>query len=224
MSAEPVNSRRYDNRHRAEQAQRTRRRVLQAAREVLLERGYTAMTIAAVATAAGVSAETIYKRFGNKATLVKEVYDVTLAGDDLPISMPQRASFRATLADPSPQGKAAHYAEHCRQIAERIGPILDALLAGSRSGDPDLKAFSDKVNNERLIGATLFADHLAETGSLRPGIDADRARDTLWVLNSPEIYRQFVTDRGWPPDKYEQWLADAVLHTIIGNTGNERPM
>jgi AcrR family transcriptional regulator len=182
---------------------------------VLLDRGYTATTITAVAAAAGVSAETIYKRFGNKAALVKEVYDVTLAGDDLPIPIPQRASWRDLLTDPSPQGKAARYAAHCRQLSERIAPILDGLLAGTRSGDPDLKAFSDKVNSERLTGTTMFANHLAETDSLRPGLDANRARDMLWVLNSPEVYRQFVTDRGWPPQDYEHWLTDVLLHTIL---------
>jgi AcrR family transcriptional regulator len=217
MSSQPVNGRRrYDNRHREEQARQTRSRVLQAAREVLLSRGYTAMTIAAVAETAGVSAETIYKRFGSKAALVKEVYDITLAGDDLPIPVPERSSWRDLLEDPSPQGKVARYAAHARQISERTAPLLDVLLAGSRAGDPDLKAFSEKINSDRLTGTAIFVTHLAETGSLRPGLDPGRARDALWVLNSPEVHRQLVTDRGWDNDGYQDWLADTISRTILG--------
>lgn len=217
MPSESVNGRRrYDNRHREEQARQTRQRILQAAREVLLGRGYTAMTIAAVADAAGVSAETIYKRFGSKAALVKEVYDVTLAGDDLPIPVPERSSWQDLLEDPSPQGKVARYAAHVRQISERTAPLLDVLLAGSRAGDPDLKAFSEKTNAERLAGTTMFVTHLAETGSLRPGLDPGRARDEVWVLNSPEVYRLFVADRGWRNDDYQDWIAEMISRTILG--------
>jgi AcrR family transcriptional regulator len=217
MSSESVNGRRrYDNRHREEQARQTRQRILQAAREVLLGRGYTAMTIAAVADAAGVSAETIYKRFGSKAALVKEVYDVTLAGDDLPIPVPERSSWHDLLEDPSPQGKVARYAAHVRQISERTAPLLDVLLAGSRAGDPDLKAFSAKTNAERLAGTAMFVTHLAETGSLRPGLDTGRARDEVWVLNSPEVYRLFVTDRGWRNDDYQDWIAETISRAVLG--------
>jgi AcrR family transcriptional regulator len=216
MPSQPVNSRRrYDNRHREEQARQTRRRILQAAREVLLGRGYTAMTIAAVAEAAGVSAETVYKRFGTKAALVKEVYDVTLAGDDLPIPIPARGSWRDLLEDPSPRGKVARYAAHARQISERIAPLLDVLLAGSRAGDPDLQAFAEKIHAERLTGTTLFVTHLAESGSLRPGLDPARARDAVWVLNSPEVHRLLVTDRGWGSDDYQDWLAETISRTIL---------
>jgi AcrR family transcriptional regulator len=217
MSSQPVNGRRrYDNRHREEQARQTRRRILRAAREVLLGRGYTAMTIAAVADAAGVSAETIYKRFGSKAALVKEVYDVTLAGDDLPIPVPARGSWRDLLEDPSAQGKVARYAAHARQISERVAPLLDVLLAGSRAGDADLQAFAEKINSERLTGTTLFVTHLAETGSLRSGLDPARARDALWVLNSPEVHRLLVADRGWSNDDYQDWLAGTMARTLLG--------
>jgi AcrR family transcriptional regulator len=217
MSSQPVNGRRrYDNRHREEQARQTRRRILQAAREVLLGRGYTAMTIAAVAETAGVSAETIYKRFGSKAALVKEVYDVALAGDDLPIPVPARGGWRDLLEDPSAQGKVARYAAHARQISERVAPLLDVLLAGSRAGDADLQAFAEKIHAERLTGTTMFVTHLAETGSLRPGLDPARARDALWVLNSPEVHRLLVTDRGWSNDDYQDWLAETMSRTLLG--------
>lgn len=62
----------------------------------------------------------------------------------------------------------------------------------------------------------MFVIHLAETGSLRPALDPGHARDAVWVLNSPEVHRQLVTDRGWHHDDYQDWLADTISRTVLG--------
>ena len=100
----------YDNTRRAEQAQLTRRRVLDAARELLVEHGPAAVTMRDVATHAGVSVETVYKTFRTKAALIKDVYDVTLAGDDEPTPMIDRPEHRAVFAASNPRDKLARYA------------------------------------------------------------------------------------------------------------------
>ena len=87
MTDRDVKSRRYDNSGRAEQARLLRRKVIDAAHAALLENGWSGTTIATVAARAGVSAETVYKRFGGKAGLLKAVYDVRLAGADGFLSM-----------------------------------------------------------------------------------------------------------------------------------------
>ncbi len=97
----PVNPQRsYDNTRRAAQARRTRREVLDAAHRLLLDQGYAGTTISAVARRAGVSVETIYKAFGTKGALVKEVYDVTLVGGDEPVPLRSRPEFQAMVAEP----------------------------------------------------------------------------------------------------------------------------
>ncbi|WP_433307004.1 TetR/AcrR family transcriptional regulator [Actinoplanes sp. CA-030573] len=205
----------YDNTRRTEQARLTRRRVLDAARELLVERGPTAVTMRDIARHAGVSAETVYKTFGTKAALIKDVYDVTLAGDDEPIPMIDRPELQAVLAAAGPLDKIGRYAFAARRIAERIGPLLARLLAGARGGDPDLAQFRQTINQERLIGAGAIVGHLAETGGLRPGLDQDRARDIVWALIAPEVYELLVADRGWTPERYEQWLAEALTDALV---------
>jgi hypothetical protein len=82
----PVNPRRsYDASGRQAQARESRLAVLRAARRLFLERGYALTTMAAVAASAGVSVETVYKAFGNKAGLVKAVFDSDIVGDDEPV-------------------------------------------------------------------------------------------------------------------------------------------
>ncbi|WP_200215891.1 TetR/AcrR family transcriptional regulator [Micromonospora coerulea] len=204
----------YDNTRRAEQAQLTRRRVLDAARELLIERGPAAITMRDVATHAGVSAETVYKTFRTKATLIKDVYDVTLAGDDDPIPMIDRPEIQAVFAATSPQDKLARYAFAARRVGERAGPLLARLLAAATGGDCDLAQFRESINSERLAGTDALVRHLAAAGGLRADLDPDRARDIVWTLISPEVYELLVGDRGWSPDEYEQWLAQALTAAL----------
>ena len=60
----------YDSSRRQEQARQTRRDILRAAHDLFVTHGYGRTTIADVARAAGVSAETIYATYKNKATLL----------------------------------------------------------------------------------------------------------------------------------------------------------
>jgi AcrR family transcriptional regulator len=204
----------YDNTSRAEQARLTRRRVLDAARELLVERGPAAVTMRDVATRAGVSVETVYKTFRTKVALIKDVYDVALAGDDEPVPMIDRPEHQAVFAASTPRDKIARYAFVARRVGERVGPLLAKLLAAARGGDPDLLRFRETINQERTFGAGTFVRHLAETGGLRVDIEPDRARDIVWTLISPEVYELLVVDRGWSPDEYEQWLAQTLTDAL----------
>jgi AcrR family transcriptional regulator len=215
MTSRHVNRpRAYDNSGRAAQALQTRRRVIAAAHELLLDQGYAATTISQIARRAGVSAETVYKAFGSKAALTKQVYDVVLAGDDEPVPMSDRPEVQAILAEPDPSKKVAGYALFSRRLATRLGPLL-AVLLGARGTDADLDAFARTTANERLAGTTLLVDHLAAAGALRPGLDRGRARDLLWALISPELYLLLVVERGWSADDYERWLAGAIADALL---------
>ncbi|MFF5293978.1 TetR/AcrR family transcriptional regulator [Paractinoplanes globisporus] len=204
----------YDNTRRAEQARLTRRGILDAARELLVDRGPAAVTMRDVAAHAGVSVETVYKTFGTKAALIKDVYDVTLAGDDEPIPMIDRPEIQAVFAASDPRDKIARYATTARLVGERVGPLLAKLLAGARGGDPDLSRFRETINQERMAGAGGFVRHLAVTGGLRADLDPDRATDIVWTLISPEVYELLVSDRGWSPDEYEQWLTRTLTDSL----------
>jgi AcrR family transcriptional regulator len=215
MTSRQVNRpRTYDNSGRAAQALRTRRRVIAAAHELLLEQGYAATTISQIARRAGVSAETVYKAFGSKAALTKQVYDVALAGDDELVPMRDRPEIQAMLAEPDPRQKVARYAALARQLGARLGPLL-AVLLGARATDPDLDAFARTTADERLAGTTALVGHLADVGALRRGLDPERARDLLWALISPELYLLLVVERGWPPERYERWLAGAIAAELL---------
>src|SRR5687767_11182338 len=92
--------RQYTSERRSEQARETRRRILDAARELFLEQGYGATTISAIASRAGVAVQTVYAVFGSKRQLLSDLVDVSIVGDDLPIPMLKRPDVREVNAEP----------------------------------------------------------------------------------------------------------------------------
>src|SRR4051794_27459504 len=66
---------------RAERAQATRTRILRAAYSLFAAHGYPAVTMAAVASRAGVAVQTLYFTFGTKAELLQHAYDYAVLGD-----------------------------------------------------------------------------------------------------------------------------------------------
>jgi hypothetical protein len=68
---------------------------------------------------------------------------------------------------------------------------------------------------ERLTGMTEFARHLYQGGHLRHGVSLEEARDVLWTYNSVELFDLLVLQRGWDPDKYGRWIAEAMIAALL---------
>jgi AcrR family transcriptional regulator len=216
--AEPAgttSSRAYDSPLRREQARQTQRRIVDAAYRLLLDQGYAATTMAAVAEAAGVSPQTVYKAFGTKAALVKRVYDVTLVGDDEPVPLGEREDVRAAHDEPDPRRFLAWYADLGRTLLERLAPLLTVVLGGARSGERELVELVATMNGERLKGTTMAAVRLDELGALRPELSVEQARDLIWTLNSLEVWDLLVIQRGWTPDAYSAWVGQAMADAVL---------
>lgn len=205
----------YDNSRRAGQARATRRRIVDVARELLLAQGYATTTIAQIATAAGVSSETVQKGFGTKAALAKAVYDVTLVGDDEPVPLRDRPEFAAIAAETDPARKLQRYAAVGRALWERLGPLLDVVMQGAQAGEPDLIAFVATIRRESYVGASGLVDQLAALGALRPGLSVEQARDELWLLIQPEMYRLLVGERRWSLDAVQAWFARTATAALL---------
>jgi len=201
----------YDNSSRAEAAQATRRRIIEAAREMLLRDGYHAMSVSQLAATAEVSAQTVYNAIGGKADVVKAVYDVMLAGDDEPIAMQDRAEFRAMSQAPDREGFVRAYAALCATIYERVGPLLGVLLAQGAGADAGLQAFVATIDQERRAGNVNALKALEKVHGLPPRLDRQRFIDIVWVVTAPEIYDRFVRRSGWTHQMYAAWLAEALV-------------
>lgn len=216
MSEDVKSRRRYDSRRRQAQAAQTRRDILAAAHAAFVEHGYTGATLASIAQAAGVVVETIYRAFGSKATLFKAVVEAAVAGGAARAEVPpdERPAIQAVIAETDPRRQLERYAATQPGIHARMGPLL-RVLAEAAAADPELGETARQLEGERLAGMGRFAQLLADRGALRPGIDVDQARDVLWTLNSHAIHELLVVQRGWSPERYRDWLADALARMLL---------
>jgi hypothetical protein len=55
----------------------------------------------------------------------------------------------------------------------------------------------------------MLAQDLEAAGGLRADLSVDEAADVIWATNSSELYVLLTVERGWAPERYERWLADA---------------
>lgn len=204
----------YDNSTRAEQARETRRKIVAAARDAFVDTGFDSTKMSTVAQRAGVSVETIYKKFRSKGGLARVVLDTAISGDDEPVAVPDRPAAKAIAEAPDASEMLRRYAQHARGIYERLGTLTTVLLV-ARAGDAELQELRRESDAQRLQAATLLADSMRRTGRLRVGLDDDHVRDAIWTLNSPEVHSLLVSDRGWSAGEYEQFLTECLTALLV---------
>ena len=200
----------YRSDRRREQAQETRRRMLEAAGRLLAQRGYAGTTIAAVAREAGVAPETVYAAFRNKRTLVGELVRASVRGAGSAPPASEQAGARAVAAAPAQADQIRLFAADVSARLERVGPVLEALAAAA---EPELAQLRANVDRDRLEGMRRFVSALERHGPLR--LDAGAAAETVWALASPELHSLLRGRRGWPPERYSAWLGEALAAVLL---------
>jgi AcrR family transcriptional regulator len=203
----------YDASGRREQARARRLAVVLAARDLFERDGFRLTTIAAVAARAGVSAESIYKGFGTKAALAKAVFDITLAGDDEPVPVADRPAMQAVRDEPDVRRKIAMFVDGLADRQARSATV-QILIRDGRHVDDSLAPIWAKLNDEGMVGMTMLARHLVDTGRLRDGIDVDEVRDVLWNYLAIDTYERLVLSRGWPLRRYSDWLSRTIIAAL----------
>jgi len=217
QKSSPVNTRRrYDSSGRRERARQTRDQIVDAARELFLADGYAATTVAAIAAAARVSVETIYKGFGGKPGLVRAIAERGLAGQG-PVPAEQRSDhIRDT--EPDPRRILAAWGTFTAEIAPRVAPIL-MLARDAAASDPEVALTLEQISAARLDRMALNARGLFEAGHLRPEITPGEAADIMWTYSSPELYELLVLRRGWSADRYGRFVGQALIAALLPSEG-----
>src|SRR5918912_968947 len=81
--------------YRQQQAQMTKDRIVDAARRLMADRGWTPTTIEAIAAEAGVATATVYAAFGNKRALLDGMRDAMRRDSKIPELMAEAAGERS---------------------------------------------------------------------------------------------------------------------------------
>jgi AcrR family transcriptional regulator len=184
----------------------TRGRIVDAARDLFLERGYARTTIADIARAADVAPQTVYWAFGSKAGLVREIRDAWFVS----AGTSERMSRVVAIADPVARLDA--FAGHMRNQWESGAAAL-AIQRDAQRVDPDAAADVAAILETRA--RALFEVVRPLGPHLAAGLTVEKAHDLVLALTLLEIYLELQA-RGWSADEYEEWLADALRVQLLG--------
>jgi AcrR family transcriptional regulator len=219
-SEEAVKRRTYNSSRRQAQAAQTRSAIVRAARDLFLAQGYGRTTIAEIARAADVSAETIYATFGNKAALLHRAWDITVGGDDQDIVFHERPEAMAIRGEPDLAKRLLLHAAFSTHTAQRIAPF-QLMVAAAAGADPAAAAMLEEMGRQRLAGMTVMAAEAAKTGQL--AVSEDECRDVMWSMTDGMLWHRLVSERGWTNERYADWLGRMWVQLLAQPKPATRP-
>lgn len=206
--------RRYASTRRDEQARETRLRIIRAARELFVTKGYGRTTLAEIARDAGVAVETVYAAFGNKATLLRQTWEVDFRGDEEDIPLYDRAEMQAILDEPDLATRIRRHAAFVTATHRRTGP-LTAALEGAAASEPAAAEMLADFSKRRLDRATRYAKAAAATGRL--AVSQAECRDVLFATMDGTLWRRLVVERGWSDARYADWLGSLWVAQLVSS-------
>jgi AcrR family transcriptional regulator len=200
-------TRKYEQRLRAESAEETRRRILDAVCERLSAAPAEPVSIDQVARMARVSRSTVYLVFGSRAGLF-----CALGADLL-----ERGGFGSMLAAAAAPDAREGLRGGIRGVAEMYAAHRDVLRALNSMAQLDADAVGgavQKMDEGRAGGMAAQARRLAEQGVLRPDVTVDAATDLLCLLTSFDSFDLLHTGRRMPVGKAAELLIAAAERSL----------
>jgi AcrR family transcriptional regulator len=198
---------------RAQKAAQTRQRILDAATSLFLERGYPATTIDAIAERADVAVETVYSRFGNKATLVEAILEPAIVGSHDGRDIFDRPEITRISSTTNQRDQIRQLAAFSRGILERTY-VGHRILTSAAAADPNAAELQRRDTLRRLAGQRRYIEMLLAHGPLR--VSADHAAATYSALANPNTFALLTRDCGWGADDFQHWLEQTLAAALLG--------
>jgi hypothetical protein len=89
------------------------------------------------------------------------------------------------------------------------------VLATAAQVDDEAARLHAEIRRQRHVGQSRIVAAIVDRHALAPGMTAARACDIVYALMSPDMHRILTVERGWTPEQYEAWLADALARSLL---------
>ena len=194
--------RKYNSTRRRQNAEQTRREILDAAHTQFLQYGWHGAGMREIARDAGVSVETVYSNFPSKAAVFKEVLNILVVGDDRPIPLSERTEFRAASVGP-PTERIRALARIQAEVHGRVARLRMVLREAARADD-------ELAGIERMVLAEEREQSRLTLLKVLPD-PSDQDVEGMQALYSSDLYVLLVEIRGWTPEQYIRWISELSL-------------
>lgn len=206
--------RQYNSSGRQARALEAHAQIVEVARGLFVERGYSGVTIEAIAHSANVSPETIYAVFKNKQTVLSSAIEFAIGTDGQPIPIMLRAYIQEVTSERNQRRQIQMFANRMQLFFAHIAPLVEVMRTAAKT-EPGIKMLLKKYLDDRFHGMGFFVDCLLANGPLRSGMSKLSAQETLWALASAEIYNLLVGVRGWSGEEYAAWLSETLSSLLL---------
>lgn len=205
-------TRKYSSAVRDEQAARTRTRILDAASDLFLDRGYARTTIKDIADQAGVARDTVYAVFGSKARVLTALIDLRLVPDGSVASARERPEALAVRDEIDQRKQIELFASFIAGISTQLRPVFEILRTAS-AVEPGMANVFQEMDRYRMMNMQTYAKWIAARGPLR--VSTRRAGEIIWTLASPDVGRMLCDELGWTQTQHARWLSDTLARTLL---------
>ena len=189
---------------RRERSRHTRRRIVDAATQLFLVRGYVASTIEDVAEEAGVAVQTVYYVFGTKPRLLAAVLDASIAGDVEPVPIVERSWIDSLRAERDATSAVRLLVEWSLAIVARVAPIYEVVRRAA--SDPDVSALLEETRRRRRNDQRMLIEILSQSGHIQPDVTVESAADAFYGVVNEEVFLLLTGDCGWDVDRFLAWV------------------
>lgn len=161
----------------------------------------------------------MYLAFATKATLLRQVIQLSVQGDEAETPLSERPEWRQLLAGPVDQffaRFAAQYANLMTRTAELI-----ALGEAAAATDSELAVHRERAHAETRANLRALAAELKRRGALNPDTSEQKAADTIYAIATDVgVFLRLTRDCGWTAGEY----ASLITRTLDANLGTtQRP-
>ena len=192
---------------REQGATRTRELILRHAAELFAERGYGRVTVADIASAAGVASKTVFVSVGSKSDILNRIIDqgVVASGyeqatqDVLALRTPEKVL--EALAHGTRLGNQSQFAVH-----EAIRKALPVHEDGEALWERATAAYREALR--------AVARHL-HTLDPAPSCPVEETAVLLWYWFGPLGWRTLVVESGWTWDRAEDVLRRIAVAALL---------
>ncbi|MGH8823903.1 MAG: TetR/AcrR family transcriptional regulator [Jiangellaceae bacterium] len=189
-------------------SRRTRAALLEAARQLIEEQGFEALTMAAVAERAGVSRRAVYLHVASRSELVTALFGYVNEAEDL------AASTRPVWEAPDAVAALDEWARHLARYHPRLIRIARAIQR-VRDVDADAARHWDIVMRDWRRHCRSLTARLAGEGRLATPWTVESAADLLFALMSFDVLEALLVERRWSRRRLADHLALVFRRTLV---------
>ncbi|MEN8237690.1 MAG: TetR/AcrR family transcriptional regulator [Actinomycetota bacterium] len=187
----------------------TRRRILEATHEVVVERG-SRLKLSDVADRADVSRQAVYLHFGDRTqllvALVQHMDESLHLGESL--ARVQDAPTNSELIERTMQLHAS--------FSAAIDPIALILDAAQYEDEALGTAWRDRLRFRHQVHRDLI-ERIADEGSLADGWTPDTAADVFYAITLPGPWRELTQELGWTSDQYVLLMTTVLQRALLAD-------